>query len=131
MNKLIITAALIFGLLAACGPPKKTQLVGTWEKVDEVNELEIEPLIEFGDTTSEPLEVLLLFREDGTMKVKQGSQSTDVRYRLNDNELTLGNRQYELVKVDADSLVLKDITVLEALAFTHIYVRTNKRIGDK
>nr|WP_319401672.1 hypothetical protein [uncultured Carboxylicivirga sp.] len=128
MTKNILTSIIItFLTITSCAQKKEKQLIGTWERVKEKP---TEPLIQIGQANAEPIEVLLLFNKNGTIKVKQGPETYSAKYKLKANQLTLGNRKYELLKLDSDSLVMKEIINLEFLASTYRYFRTDKHIDE-
>ncbi|MBK3518864.1 hypothetical protein [Carboxylicivirga marina] len=129
MKRLIIVVAIFTAItFASCDHQEKNQITGTWERVEEKR---ADPQIQIGISNNEPIEVLLMFKEDGTIKVKQGPQSYDAQYQLSLKELTLGNRKYELLKLDSDSLIMKEISDWESLASTYKYFKTEKRIKEE
>jgi len=127
-NLITILPIFILTMLSVAetnGQQKNQVLIGTWERLEEESEL---PQIEIGGECSKPIEVLLMFKEDRTIKVKQGSQIYESEYKLTTKELILGNRKYKLLKLDSDSLIMKEISQWESLASTYRYFKTSKRI---
>lgn len=118
MKKLLV---LIIPLLTSCG---QNQLIGTWALVKEEPKIEESLQIDITSPDSEEntgkhekYERVLQFLEDGRLFYNQGSELNEVRYKLKDTVLELGNRVYFIQKSNSTELVLKEDTKLYPKTF--------------
>ncbi|WP_282039371.1 hypothetical protein [Saccharicrinis aurantiacus] len=100
-------------LVLACGifftscNNQESSIVGKWQKLnpEKTND---EAFISIGtNSNTSTIKTVLTFNADNTVDVKQGSNEYSADFILQPDLLTLGNRKYELIKLDSDSLVIK------------------------
>ncbi|MGZ2369231.1 hypothetical protein ACXR6G_05565 [Ancylomarina sp. YFZ004] len=122
----IIIYFIALGAVVTYGQKKEIRLIGTWERVEEVNK---EPqIIIGGNNNNEKIEVLLSFKDETNIKIKQGKRVYEAKYQIEANDLTLGNRKYQIIKLDSDSLIMKESS--DFLPQTYKYFRTTKTIKE-
>ncbi len=98
---------LIFFTTISFTQNKNECIKGKWKRVEQPKkELQIE--IGNNNSSSKSIEVTLTFQDNNIIKIKQGPQNYEAKYQLNDNILFLGNRKYQILKLNNDSLVMKD-----------------------
>ncbi len=112
--RILIVLTLIFGInscTAQSEPEKK--LIGKWILIAETNSFDddIEPLTE-NDSESESdskteLKTTLTFNKDKTIFINQMGNEYDATYKLIDSTLTIGSREYIIVKIDKEKLIYK------------------------
>lgn len=127
MNRIYIIASFIaIVTIVSCGQKNENQLIGTWERVEEVKQL---PQVQTrGSNSSNKIEVLLCFKDNVNIKIKQGPRIIDAKYKQEVNQLTIGNRKYQIVKLDSDSLILTDNRDWQPKTIK--YFRTTKSIEE-
>ena len=122
----IVIYFIALGTVVTYGQKKEIRLIGTWERVEEVNK---EPQIMIGgNNDDQKIEVLLSFKDETNIKIKQGPRVYDAEYRIEADDLTLGNRKYQIIKLDSDSLIMKEYS--DFLPQTYKYFKTTKTIKE-
>lgn len=112
--KLFIILTLFFGI-SACTTPLETEklIIGEWILVAEVDALDdMEPLeipdLPSNDGAGEALKTTITFNKDRTIFINQKGNEYDSTYELTDSILTLGFREYIVIKIDKNKLIYKD-----------------------
>ncbi len=128
MNRIVLVALLLTMVtISSCVQKKKNLLIGTWERVEEVKK---EPqIIIGGNADNKKIEVLLNFKDEKNIKIKQGPRIFDAEYVVKEKDLTLGNRKYQILKLDSDSLIMKEYS--DWSPKTYKYFKTTKKIEEK
>jgi hypothetical protein len=110
--------------ITSCGQKAENQLIGTWERVEEVKKV---PQIKIGgNNTIKKIEVLLHFNEGKNVTINQGPRIYEENYKLESNNLTLGSRKYQILKLDSDSLIMTKNSGWQQKTIR--YFRTSKSI---
>ncbi|WP_430811209.1 MULTISPECIES: hypothetical protein [unclassified Carboxylicivirga] len=108
MKKHLTYLILGLGFIIVSCNNNESSILGKWQKVNQENTNE-EEIISIGtnSNTSSNIETVLTFNSDNTVDVKQGDNEYNAKFMLQPDLLTLGNRKYELIKLDSDSLIFK------------------------
>lgn len=114
---LLILIALIFGINSCKAQSiSENKLYGKWILIAETDSFpdDIEPLTENNsDSESESdskaeLKTTLTFDKDKKIFINQMGNEYDATYKLTDSILTIGNRNYIIVKIDKNKLIYKN-----------------------
>jgi hypothetical protein len=113
--RILIILTLIFGINSCKAQSiSENKLYGKWILVAETDSFpdDIEPLTENdsdsdSDSTAE-LKTTLTFNKDKTIFINQMGNEYDATYKLIDSILTIGNRNYIIVKIDKNKLIYKN-----------------------
>ena len=111
--RILIILTLIFGINSCTAQSEsEKQLIGKWILVAETESFsdDIEPLTE-NDSDSDSkaeLKTTLTFNKDKKIFINQMGNEYDATYKLTDSILTIGNRNYIIVKIDKNKLIYKN-----------------------
>ena len=114
---LLILLILILGINSCKAQSiSENKLIGKWILVAETDSFtdEIEPLTENeSDSESESdskaeMKTTLTFNKDKKIFINQMGNEYDATYKLTDSILTIGNRNYIIVKIDKNKLIYKN-----------------------
>jgi hypothetical protein len=114
--RILIILSLILGINSCTAQSEsEKKLIGKWILVAESDSFpdDIEPLTE-NDSESESdsktkfkLKLTLTFNKDKTIFINQMGDEYNSNYKLTDSILTIGNREYIIVKNDKEKLIYK------------------------
>ncbi len=112
--RILIILALIFGINSCTAQSKpEKKLIGKWILIAETDSFpdDIEPLTE-NDSKSKSdskskLKLTLTFNKDKTIFINQTGDEYNSTYMLTDSILTIGNREYIIVKNEKEKLIYK------------------------
>jgi hypothetical protein len=115
--RILIILTLILGINSCKAQSiSENKLIGKWILVAETDSFpdDIEPLTE-NDSDSESesdskaeLKTTLTFNEDNKIFINQMGNEYNATYKLTDSILTIGNRNYIIVKIDKNKLIYKN-----------------------
>ena len=129
MRKLLFLI-LIFPVFLTYGQ-KSSKLIGTWS----LDKKEPKPdkslmIIPISDKKEEPKsekgEIILQFYENGKLDYKQGPQQYRDTYKLKDTVLTIGTRNYYIIKLSDSELVVKED--MDLFPKTFFYVKSEIKL---
>ncbi|WP_411896250.1 hypothetical protein [Winogradskyella sp. A2] len=111
---LLVLITLILGINSCTAQSEsEKKLIGKWILVAESDSFDkgIEPLTENdskseSDTKSE-LKTTLTFNKDKSIFINQMGNEYNATYKLIDSNLTIGSREYIIVKIDKEKLIYK------------------------
>ena len=115
--RILIILTLILGINSCKAQSiSENKLIGKWILVAETDSFpdEIEPLSENeSDSESESdskaeMKTTLTFNKDKKIFINQMGNEYDATYKLTDSILTIGNRNYIIVKIDKNKLIYKN-----------------------
>ena len=117
--RILIILTLILGINSCKAQSiSENKLYGKWILVAETDSFpdDIEPLTENNsdsDSKSESdskaeLKTTLTFNKDKKIFINQMGNEYDATYKLTDSILTIGNRNYIIVKIDKNKLIYKN-----------------------
>lgn len=133
MKKATIISSLIsIIILFSCGQTsQENSLIGVWELDKQDNgiksDLMIKPIEKSVDskTQKEP-EIILKFNDNSILDFKQGLQSFRANYSLKEEQLILGTTEYIILRLDADSLIIKEVS--QFMPTTYYYIKSDRDI---
>ncbi|MFC0605861.1 hypothetical protein [Winogradskyella pulchriflava] len=113
--RILIILTLILGINSCKAQSiSENKLIGKWILVAETDSFpdDIEPLNENkSDSESDSkaeLKTSLTFNKDKKIFINQMGNEYDATYKLTDSILTIGNRNYIVVKIDKKKLIYKN-----------------------
>ncbi|MCL6294653.1 hypothetical protein [Jejuia spongiicola] len=115
MRILIILTLILGNNSCKAQSISENKLIGKWILVAETDSFpdDIKPLSENdSESNSNPKtkleKITLIFKEDYTFEFLTLRYGNDSTYKLTDSTLTLGNRNYVIIKLDKNKLIYKD-----------------------
>ena len=102
--RLILILLLTVNLTTYCqSEDKDNKVVGKWRLENIVSDLEVEEKLSGSDDVDK---VELSFFADGNGF--DHSIEEEFKYQISDNEITIGNRKYELIELTEEKLIIKE-----------------------
>ncbi|GAA4280011.1 META domain-containing protein [Gaetbulibacter aestuarii] len=115
--RILLILTLILGINSCKAQSiSENKLYGKWILVTETDSFpdDIEPLAENNSNSESEsgskaeLKTTLTFNKDKKIFINQMGNEYDATYKLTDSTLTIGNRNYVIVKIDKNKLIYKN-----------------------
>jgi len=121
---------IFFFCFTVAGQKNQTGLIGTWELHRKENGIQSEMIIQIskGDDTNKQenkSEIVITFGGNNIADFMQNSQSFKTKYKKHSDKLMLGTTEYNILRLDADSLIL--IEANQLMPTTFFYFRSDRK----
>ncbi len=137
MRELILCVAiLVASVNIATSQTQSEIIIGNWERIEKkLNENSgFQILMGGNDSPKKEMETLICFKKDKIAHINQGVKNASERncyagkYSFTDNDLIIGTRSYRIIKLDKDSLIIRENKDWLPEAFK--YFRTTKLVKE-
>lgn len=125
MTKQIVTVLFFAFFISSYSQIDKNALQGTWKLTKQESDFELEEDFNGNPITETVFDIILQFEENWNLNISQHGIKAKTNYHLKDSILLLGNREYKILSLTSDLLILTDLNFGVNKDF---YVKTPNRL---